>query len=184
MAIDKAIWEQVKADFEAGIVEEDKAFTHLSETYKIDRSTISKKAKRDGWVFGKNSHIITLEATTISNLQRIQSEKSQLNHTEITTIDRAVRRELQKEIINDKTFHLAEIIQTQLIEAVPYMKIDDLKPKDITSALKDINDIVNPKDAASININNENNQATQNNIKIEDMNPKQITNAYLDLIKQ
>lgn len=57
MAIDKSIWEQVKADFEAGIVEEDKAFTHLSETYKIDRSTISKKAKRDGWVFGKNEKI-------------------------------------------------------------------------------------------------------------------------------
>ena len=37
---------------------------------------------------------------------------------------------------------------------------------------------------SQININNENNQATQNNIKIEDMNPKQITNAYLDLIKQ
>ena len=163
MAIDKSIWEQVKADFEAGIVEEDKAFTHLSETYKIDRSTISKKAKKYGWVFGKNSHLITLEKTTISNLQRLQSEKSQLNHTEIATIDRAVRRELQKEIINDKTFHLAEIIQAQLIEAIPCMKIDDLKPKDITSALKDINDIVNPKVDTSINIQNSNNQQT--NIK-------------------
>lgn len=182
MAIDKSIWEQVKADFEAGIVEEDKAFTHLSETYKIDRSTISKKAKKDGWVFGKNSHIITLEATTISNLQKIQSEKSQLNHTEITTIDRAVRRELQKEIINDKTFHLAEIIQAQLIEAIPCMKIDDLKPKDITSALKDINDIVNPKVDTSINIQNSNNQQT--NIEVENMSQKEIINAYMDIVKK
>lgn len=184
MAIDKAIWEQVKADFEAGIVEEDKAFTHLSETYKIDRSTISKKAKRDGWVFGKNSHIITLEATTISSLQRLQGEKSHLNHTELMAVEKGVKRELEKEEINSNTFHIAKILQTQLMEAIPLMKIDDLKPKDITGALKDIHDINNPKDAASINIQNTNAVQTNNNIDIENMDAKQITNAYLDLIKQ
>lgn len=167
MAIDKSIWEQVKADFEAGLVEEDKAFTHLSETYKIDRSTISKKAKRDGWVFGKNSHIITLETSVIKDIQEVNEKKSHLNHTELMAVEKGVKRELEKEEIDSNTFHIAKILQTQLMEAIPLMKIDDLKPKDITGALKDIHDINNPKDAASININNENNQATQNNITVE-----------------
>lgn len=182
MAIDKAIWEQVKADFEAGIVEESKAFTHLSETYKIDRSTISKKAKKENWIYGKNSQIITLETSVIKNIQEINEKKSHLNHTELMAVEKGVKRELEKEEIDSNTFHIAKILQTQLMEAIPLMKIDDLKPKDITGALKDIHDINNPKDATSFNIQNTNVQQT--NIDIENMDAKQITNAYLDLIKQ
>ena len=37
---------------------------------------------------------------------------------------------------------------------------------------------------SQININNENNQATQNNISIEDMSQKEIINAYMDIIKK
>ena len=39
------------------------------------------------------------------------------------------KRELEKEEINSNTFHIAKILQTQLMEAIPLMKIDDLKPK-------------------------------------------------------
>lgn len=161
MAIDKTIWENIKADFEAGNIEEEKAFTQLSNIYKVDRSTITKKAKKENWQYGKNHTIITLESSTIRNIQEINEKKSQLNHTELMAVERGVKRELQKERINDNTYHLAQVIQAQLFEAIPLMKIDDLKPKDITSALKDINDMINPK--AENVINNNNTNATQNN---------------------
>ena len=99
-------------------------------------------------------------------------------------VEKGVKRELEKEEINSNTFHIAKILQTQLMEAIPLMKIDDLKPKDITGALKDIHDMNNPKDATSINIQNTNAVQTNNNIDIENMDAKQITNAYLDLIKK
>lgn len=185
MAIDKAIWEKIKADYEAGNIEEDKAFTQLSNNYLVDRTTITKKAKKENWIYGKNSQIITLETSVIKNIQEINEKKSHLNHTELMAVERGVKRELEKEEINSNTFHIAKILQTQLMEAIPLMKIDDLKPKDITGALKDIHDMNNPKDVASINIQNTNAVQTNTNIiGIENMDDKQITNAYLDLIKQ
>lgn len=161
MAIDKDIWDKIKADYEAGNIDEDKAFTQLSKNYLVDRTTITKKAKKDNWVYGKNSHIITLETSTIRNIQKLNDEKSHLNHTEITAVEKGIRRELEKDEINNTTLHLVKMIQSQLLEAIPLMKIDDLKPKDITSALKDINDINNPS-ISKIEVNNSNNQ--QNNI--------------------
>ena len=62
---------------------------------------------------------------------------------------------------------LAKILQAQLFEAVPLMKIDDLKPKDITSALKDINDIVNPKVETVINNANLQQNETNNKLVVE-----------------
>ena len=50
MAIDKSIWAKIKADYEAGNIEEDKAFTQLSVIYKVDRTTITKKAKKEDWI--------------------------------------------------------------------------------------------------------------------------------------
>ena len=48
------------------------------------------------------------------------------------------------------------MLQAQLLEAVPLMKIEDLKPKDITSALKDIHDINNPTPKTDISLTNAN----------------------------
>lgn len=164
MAIDKSIWDKIKADYEAGNIEEDKAFTQLAAMYKVDRTTITKKAKKEDWIYGKNHTIITLETSVIKDMQEISEKKSQLNHTDLMAIERGVKKELEKDNINSNTFHLAKILQAQLFDAVPLMKIDDLKPKDITSALKDINDIVNPKDGTNINVSNTN--ATQTNIEL------------------
>lgn len=162
MAIDKSIWAKIKADYEAGNIEEDKAFTQLSVIYKVDRSTITKKAKKEDWIYGKNHGIITLESSTIKDFQELQNKKSHLNHTELKAVEKGVKRELEKDGINTNTFHLAQIIQSQLIDAVPLMKIDDLKPKDITSAMKDIHDMVNPKVDTNIRVDNNNLQQTNN----------------------
>lgn len=163
MAIDKSIWDSIRADYEAGNIEEDKAFTQLASMYKVDRSTITKKAKKEDWIYGKNHTIITLESSVIKDIQEINEKKSHLNHTDLMAVERGVKRELEKDNINSNTFHLAKILQAQLFEAVPLMKIDDLKPKDITSALKDINDIVNPKVETVIN----NANLTNNEIIVE-----------------
>ena len=45
------------------------------------------------------------------------------------------------------------------------MKIDDLKPKDITSAMKDIHDMVNPKVDTNIRVDNNNTQ--ENNMPMQ-----------------
>lgn len=161
MAINKSIWDSIRADYEAGNIEEDKAFTQLASMYKVDRTTITKKAKKEDWIYGKNHTIITLESSVIKNIQEINEKKSHLNHTDLMAVERGVKRELEKDNINSNTFHLAKILQAQLFEAVPLMKIDDLKPKDITSALKDINDIVNPKvDTVINNANLQQNETT------------------------
>ena len=164
MAIDKTIWSKIRADYEAGNIDEDKAFTQLSKAYSVNRTTITKKAKKEDWQYGKNSHIVTLEASAIKGIQKVSEEKAHLNHTEITAIENGVKKQLEKEEINNTTMHLAKMMQAQLLEAIPNMKIDDLKPKDITGALKDIHDIANPQ-TSKTEINNTN--STQNIVTVE-----------------
>lgn len=162
VAISKDIWAKVKADYEAGTVEEEKAFSHLSKEYLIDRTTISKKAKKEEWKYGKNSHISHLESSAISQLAEANEEKSHLNHTEITSVEKKTQQLLDREIINNETIRIAKALQNKMLTALEFMDIEGLKPKEITGAMKDINDIVNPKEN-KIEVNNTN--AQQSNTK-------------------
>ena len=59
--------------------------------------------------------------------------------------------ERQKQRLLDREKYLNERMEVAEKRKQEQKKIDDLKPKDITSALKDINDIVNPKVDTVIN---------------------------------
>lgn len=71
MAIKPEIWAKAKVEFEGG-----KTLTEISFSTGIDKSTISKKAKSDGWQKGKNQQLIIDEA-------RVLAEKSTLNQQEL-----------------------------------------------------------------------------------------------------
>ena len=150
MAISKDIWDKVKADFEAGTVEEEKAFSHLAKEYNINRTTISKKAKKEAWKYGVNSHISHLEASAISQLAEANANKSHLNHTQLQAVDKKTLMSIDREIINNDTIRMAKALQNKMMDALDFMDIEGLKPKEITGAMKDINDIINPKEPISL----------------------------------
>ena len=166
MAIAKEIWEQIEADYEVGIFKEETIFSDLAKKYKVDRGGISKKAKAKGWEYGKNSHLSHQESTNIKGFLEINEEKSHLNHTEITAVDSKTKQLLEKEGINSNTIHMAKIMQSRLLDSMENMLLEGLKPKEITSAMKDLHDMNNPKEAANINVTAANQTNIDKNLKV------------------
>jgi hypothetical protein len=159
VAIAKEVWDAIKADYEAGIFKEETVFSDLAKKYKVDRGGISKKAKAKDWEYGKFSHLSQLEASSVRGLSEVCEKKSHLNHTEVVAIENKTKQLLERDHINANTMILANAIQDRLLQSIETMVISDLRPKEITGAMKDINDMANPKESNVIN----NANAQQNN---------------------
>lgn len=71
MAISQDRWDVARAMFEGGA-----SLFDISSKTGIDRSTVSKKAKKIGWEKGINQHLVVDEV-------RIEQEKSTLNQQQI-----------------------------------------------------------------------------------------------------
>jgi len=170
MAISKEVWEHIKADYEFGVVAKEQAFSHLAKTYNVNRTTVSKKAKKEEWIYGSKSQIPIQEALCIKGLSEIKEKKSHLNHTELETSEIKKQMELKRLDFNNTNMDIILAMQNKIVEAFDHIDIANLKPKEITSALKDLNDMANPKEPL-VNINNANNQQTNNDITITRINP-------------
>lgn len=83
MAIKPEIWTKAKVMFEAG-----KTLQFIQDETGINQSTVSKKAKKEGWVKGKNQEIIIEES-------RLKVEKSRLNQDELEFHDKEVERAIK-----------------------------------------------------------------------------------------
>ena len=159
MAIAKEIWEHIKAEYEVGIFEEKKIYSELARKYNVNRTTISKRAKKNKWIYGKNSHLAHQEKANITEFLEVEEKKSHLNHTEITAVKEKTEQLLQKEGINSNTIQMIKVMQKKIVSSMEYMQLEGLKPKEITSAMKDIHDMNNPKESqTNINIDNQNTQ--------------------------
>ena len=67
MAIDQAIWAEAKVLFEGG-----KSLNQIEAATGINRTSVGKKAKKEGWEKGKNLQLILDDV-------RVHTEKSTLN---------------------------------------------------------------------------------------------------------
>ena len=121
------------------------------------------------------------------NLLNLKKELNKLKKEKFNLIEKEYYKEtknINHNINNQKNNRkILKAFQSKIVAGLKngaYEKANEIKAG--TSALKDIEAIVNPKPENNININNTN--AQQTNIEVENMNPKQITNAYLDIIKK
>ncbi len=113
MAISKDIWNKAQAYFEAG-----KSLTYISDTLDINKSNISRKAKKDKWIKGKTqqlkSDIIDLEkkkATISQQNATLSQQVATLEDFEITTLDEMIQEETKlKSLIFNAT--ILNVIRT------------------------------------------------------------------------
>ncbi len=78
MAISKERWQQAQAMFEGGA-----SLSTIAGKVDIERSTISKKAKADGWHKGINQQLIADDIRLALNKSTLNEQ--QLTHTDINT---------------------------------------------------------------------------------------------------
>ena len=84
MAIKPEIWAKAKAMFEGGATPD-----QIYIKTKIERSTLYKKSKKEGWEKGKNSDIITNEVNSLV-------EKSTLNPQQLEFHEESVELSVKK----------------------------------------------------------------------------------------
>ena len=82
MTISKERWQQAKAMFEAG-----SSLSTIAGKVDIERSTISKKAKSEGWLKGINQQLIADDV-------RLALNKSTLNEQQLTHHEKEVQFQL------------------------------------------------------------------------------------------
>ncbi|OYX76073.1 MAG: hypothetical protein B7Y82_14385 [Sphingomonadales bacterium 32-65-25] len=95
MAYSPEQWDVVRAFFESGL-----SLSEIVERTEVkikDRSTISKKAKSEGWMKGKIQPLISREVQNKQQLADIEVEKSTLNSTEL---------KIAETLVDERTKHI------------------------------------------------------------------------------
>ena len=95
MAYSPEQWDVVRAFFESGL-----SLSEIVERTEVkikDRSTISKKAKTEGWLKGKIQPLISREIQNKQQLADIEVEKSTLNSTEL---------KIAETLVDERTKHI------------------------------------------------------------------------------
>ena len=195
LAISQEKWNKAKALFEQGL-----SLSQIELETKINKTSISKKAKQESWQKSKNQQLkheiieIDKEKSTLDSKINTTVEKlSKLSDFEITILDEMIQDETGIKSLLFSTANLSLIRKNQLLtkntkQVIAYETIysDNGKPISKTPIAIDVelepNDIkalddgidknaisleIAPRHSNSqININNENNQATQNKIEV------------------
>lgn len=189
MAISQEAWNKAKEYFEAGL-----SLSEIVLRTEISKSQISKKSKLENWQKGNEKKQLIAQAIEVA------TKKETLNETALEIHNEIVNEQLRRQNL---IFNVTEKIVKNIDKAVS-QKIDIfdeegkvIRQEDLLLDSKSAKEYIDAIDKASltlgvnqrhansqININNENTNATQNNIDIDSMSSKQITNAYLDLIKK
>lgn len=86
MAYPKEVWEKAKVLFEHG-----KTLAEIAKEVGVkDKSQIGQKAKKEGWVKGKNLTLVEKEVKAKQTLIEVDEEKSHLSRQELTLHEQAV----------------------------------------------------------------------------------------------
>ena len=156
MAIKKEVWEKAKFLYELG-----KSLSEIRNETNINDSSISKKAKKEGWIKGKNqelkSDIIDIEdenSRLLKKKSRAIEKLSDFSDFEITLFEDAVVKKLKHESLVFSTASLSLIRKNQLLKAnkkTVMMKVEqfengvrvgqDYEPYEIPLDAKDLKDI-------------------------------------------
>lgn len=105
MAYSAKDWEIVKAFYERGL-----SLSEIIEREEVkitDRSSISKRAKAEGWIKGEKSTLVEKEVSAKQDLIAVNSQKSTLNSTELFINDMLVAERLQFETTSNARMELA-----------------------------------------------------------------------------
>ena len=130
MAKNKTVWEKIKADYEIAKYPKYGIFARLGKEYGIDRTTISKKAKSEGWEYGKNSRLVEEEVSIITDYVKIQEKKSRLGDFERKSVNKEVDLELAKKRITANNILIIEQLQEQYPRMLETLQYDYMKPQD------------------------------------------------------
>lgn len=181
MAIDKEIWAKAKALFELGYT-----LNEIELETEINKSSISKKAKKEGWTKSKNQplkdEIVEYEKENSKIIQQkstLVEKMAKLSDFEITILCDVVEEETNLKTLVTSTSQLALIRTNQLLtknETYEKINVGDgvqmMQPRELNASdLKNIADTVdkisvttkvNDRHAkSSVEVNNIN--AQQNN---------------------
>lgn len=156
MAYSSTQWETVKAFYERGLSLAE--IVARAEVDITDRSSISKKAKEEGWVKGKNSTLVQEEVLAKSKVKELVEKNQQMNSTE-----RAVHNVIVSErMADDIFFRKANMLITRKI--LQKVQVEDLSVGELKTAIDGVGkgqeNIYPRKNEPSININNTNAQQT------------------------
>lgn len=167
MAIAKEIWGKAKFLFELG-----KSLSEIETETGINRTSVGKKAKKEGWIKGKNLQLktdiigIEEENSTLQEKKSTVVEKvAQLSEFEITILDDVVQNELQHKSLVFSTSSLALIRNNQILtknkktvmlkvgQFIEGQKVgEDHEPYEIDLSPSDVKEIVDSTDKASITL--------------------------------
>lgn len=168
MSINKETWKKIKAEYEAGFFTEDVIFSKLGQNNNVDRSTISKKAKKEGWIYGKNSHIVNLDISAIREISQSNVEKSHLSREELKAIEDLKQIELIKQGLKPKEIKICDMAYNTILQALKInqdaMNNSEVEFEDtlkIVQTAKLAKESIQEKQLPNQVINNTN--ATQNN---------------------
>lgn len=78
MAINKKIWDQVRVLFEGDVVPQ-----KIADKFGINRSSIVKKAAKEGWVKGKNIDLIIDDTEVTAKKAQLNSQELEFHNTEV-----------------------------------------------------------------------------------------------------
>jgi hypothetical protein len=168
VAIAKEVWAKARFLFELG-----KSLSDIHKETDIDSSSISKKAKKEGWIKAKNqelkSEIMDIEATNSTLLKKKSTaiEKlAKLSDFEITLFDETVTKELKHESLVFSTASLALIRNNQILTAnkkTVMLKVqqfsaegqrigEDFEPYEVPLSPSDVKDCIEGTDKASVTL--------------------------------
>ena len=93
MAYSQKQWDEVRGWYEIGLT-----LSEIAERTSIkDRGSISRKAKLEGWVKGKNATVVQAEVVARQALFGVEAENATKNTTEVGSINTAVAEQLQSQ---------------------------------------------------------------------------------------
>ena len=176
MAISQEVWNKAKEYFEAGL-----SLSEIVLRTEISKAQISKKSKLENWQKGNEKKQLIAQAIEVA------TKKETLNETALIVHNEIVNEQLRRQNLVFNASEKLLVKATQMIDKNQTVDkinigagIQQIEPRELDSS--DLKNLADTIDKASItlgvnqrhsnsqiNINNENNQATQNvtNLTVE-----------------
>lgn len=95
MAYSNEQWDIVRAFFEEGLSLSE--IVDRDEVIIKDKSSISRRSNKEGWIKGKNATLTAIEIETKQSLEKIKNEKSTFNATAL---------EIHNTIVDERSKHI------------------------------------------------------------------------------
>jgi len=108
LAIAKELWDKARALFELG-----NSLSLISESTGIDKSSISKKAKSQGWMQGEIQQLKIDKINSIKQLTDVEIKiQQQIQPHQVKEFNQAVERELNiKEYAEDTQYAILDVMR-------------------------------------------------------------------------